>query len=355
MEQTVIGIFDNASEAQTAKEKLLNFGFSESKVDISSQSTTSTESTTSRDRDRDDDTDSIGDFFRSLFGSGHEADRHSEVAKRGGTVVTVHAQSEQEAERATDILDQYGAVDVDDRAMDYHDTDNTNLGYTDDELRDKESYRDRDVDVDADNKINVIEEDLKVGKREVETGGVRVRSRIVTRPVEEHLRLREEHVHVERQTVNRPATEADLANFKEGDVEMTEHAEVPVVSKEARVVEEITLNKDVEEREETVREDVRKTEVDVDETRGEAGRDRDVLDRDRDADALDRDGDADALDTDRDVLDRDRDDNYAENRDIDVDIEDDRDIEIKEDRDRDLDTDRDSDTDPDLNRDRDRI
>ena len=45
---------------------------------------------------------------------------------------------------------------------------------------------------------------------------------------------------------------------------MTEHAEVPVVNKEARVVEEISLGKEVTERDEVVRDTVRKTEVDVD-------------------------------------------------------------------------------------------
>src|SRR5690606_15367373 len=105
---------------------------------------------------------------------------------------------------------------------------------------------------------------LEVGKREVETGGARLRSRIVERPVEEHLRLRTEHVRVERNPVNRPASEADFNNFQEGEIEITEHAEVPVVNKNARVVEEICLDKEVEERDETVRETVRSTEVDVD-------------------------------------------------------------------------------------------
>jgi stress response protein YsnF len=97
----------------------------------------------------------------------------------------------------------------------------------------------------------------------VETGGARLRSRIIERPVEESLRLREERVRVERNAVNRPATEAELNSFKEGQIDMIEHAEVPVVSKEARVVEEISLSKEVEEHEETIRDTVRKTEVDV--------------------------------------------------------------------------------------------
>ncbi len=116
------------------------------------------------------------------------------------------------------------------------------------------------------NKIDVIEEDVEVGKREVETGGARVTSRIVERPVEERVNLREEHVKVNRNPVDRPASSADLDNFEEGTVEMKEKSEVPVVNKEARVIEEISLEKEVENREEVIKDNVRKTEVDVDKT-----------------------------------------------------------------------------------------
>ncbi|MDI1241308.1 MAG: DUF2382 domain-containing protein [bacterium] len=48
--------------------------------------------------------------------------------------------------------------------------------------------------------IPVVEEDLNVGKRDVDRGGARIRSRIIERPVEEHIRLREEHVVVNRRS-----------------------------------------------------------------------------------------------------------------------------------------------------------
>ncbi|PIQ21175.1 MAG: hypothetical protein COW65_10720, partial [Cytophagales bacterium CG18_big_fil_WC_8_21_14_2_50_42_9] len=95
------------------------------------------------------------------------------------------------------------------------------------------------ADVTGEKAIPVIEENLQVGKREVETGGARISSRIVEQPIEENITLREEHVQVERNPVNRPVSDADLNNFREGEIELTEHAEVPVVNKEARVVEEI--------------------------------------------------------------------------------------------------------------------
>ncbi|HXG86214.1 MAG TPA: YsnF/AvaK domain-containing protein [Pyrinomonadaceae bacterium] len=129
------------------------------------------------------------------------------------------------------------------------------------------------------NVIPIIEEELQVGKREVETGGVRVESRIEERPVEEHVTLREEHVQVDRHPVNRDVTNADLANFKEGEIDITTHAEEAVVAKQARVVEEVEIGKTVSEREETVRDTVRRTDVDVEETGTDTTRNSDFNSR----------------------------------------------------------------------------
>lgn len=111
--------------------------------------------------------------------------------------------------------------------------------------------------------IPIIEENLEVDKRTVQTGGAYIKSRIVEKPVEETITLQEEKVHVERTPVDRKAENNDFDTFKEGVIELTEHAEVPVVNKQACVVEEIKVNKEVAERTETVRDTVRKTEVDV--------------------------------------------------------------------------------------------
>ncbi len=127
---------------------------------------------------------------------------------------------------------------------------------------------DTDTDIkeskDQETTIPVIEETLDVGKKEVERGGIRIRQRVVEKPVEENINLREEHVKVDRKNVDRPATDRDFDNANDQNIEIREHAEVPVVNKEARVVEEIRVTKEVTNREEKVKDTVRKTEVDVD-------------------------------------------------------------------------------------------
>lgn len=262
MSQTVIGIFDYGVDAQRAAQELMSKGFAHENVDITIRGAVDrTAGTADTDYDRrDSDSGGIGGFFSSLFDSDEDTDRYTRVAERS-SIVTVHARSEEEAERAADILDEYGAVDVEERAAQYGSTTGT-AGIAGAATTAATTQT-------GDSSISVIEEEMNVGKRTVETGGVRLRSRIIERPVQESLRLREEHVHVERRPVNRPATESDFANFKEGEIEITEHAEVPVVEKEARVVEEISLDTDVEEREETIRGTVRKTDVDVEEFRAD--------------------------------------------------------------------------------------
>ena len=111
--------------------------------------------------------------------------------------------------------------------------------------------------------VPVVQEDLLVGKREVDRGGVRVFRRVVEEPVSEELKLHEEHVVFERRPVDRAVTDADLSNAGQ-TIELTETDEIPVVSKVSRVVEEVRVGIVGSDRTETVRDTVRHTEVEVD-------------------------------------------------------------------------------------------
>jgi uncharacterized protein (TIGR02271 family) len=112
-------------------------------------------------------------------------------------------------------------------------------------------------------KVPIVEEQLEVGKRQVSRGGLRINSQIVEEPVEQNVSLREERLVVERRPVYRDATEADLADFKEGTIEIHETVEEPVVVKRRRVVEEIVIGREMRERTERISETVRRTQVRV--------------------------------------------------------------------------------------------
>lgn len=263
MTQTVIGIFNDRDEARNAVQKLRSNGFLDANVDASNDSILKEDSSFDRDKDN-----SIGDrierFFRNLFENDEDSTRYTAAARRG-YVVNVQATTAEEAMLASRILDDAGAIDVDD--------DSVGSGLersASGDINERSASLDTDLDTSdrtasdtSRTSIPIVEEELNVGKREVETGRVRVRSRIIERPVEQTLRLREERVNVERTPTDRPATESDFATSQD-EIEIRTTAEIPVIEKEARVVEEVRLNKDVREREEIVRDKVRRKDVEVD-------------------------------------------------------------------------------------------
>jgi len=250
MSHTVVAIFENFEQAREAASNLYSNGFNESNVDLSVQDPGQTSGNAGNDQNarRNDNDSSVGSFFDNLFGSDNDDSRkYSDVGRRG-TILTVHARSSDEANKASKILDQYGAMDVNES---YEKSRNRGGSSTDSSHRSETDS------------IPVIEEELQVGKREVQSGGVRIKSRIIEKPVEEKIRLRSENVSINRKPADRAATKEEMDNFKEGTVEVTETHERPVVNKDSRVVEEVNLEKNVNEREETIKDTVRGTRVET--------------------------------------------------------------------------------------------
>jgi uncharacterized protein (TIGR02271 family) len=155
---------------------------------------------------------------------------------------------------------------------DYTTTDRTTADYTTTDTS-RTGFQTGTRDVDADQgevAIPVVEEELRVGTREVETGGVRVETRVEETPVQEQVTLRDEQVRVERRAVDQPVDATTIADaFREGTFEVRERDEEAVVDKQARVVEEVVINKDVDQRTETIQDTVRRTDVDVEEIAGQ--------------------------------------------------------------------------------------
>jgi uncharacterized protein (TIGR02271 family) len=114
----------------------------------------------------------------------------------------------------------------------------------------------------GDSVFPVIVEELDIGKREVKTGGVRATSRVKEIPAEQEVTLREERIDVERRAVDRPLGEEGDA-FRERTVEVVATSEEPVITKRARVIEEVVIHHDVKSKTETVHDTVRRTDVEV--------------------------------------------------------------------------------------------
>jgi uncharacterized protein (TIGR02271 family) len=206
------------------------------------------------------------------------ANIYAESVRRGNVLVAAQV-ADGRVEEATRIMERSGLIDIENEAESWRSS-----GWS--RFDSESSYSSTTPVADAsmktkgatdiktgrnDETFEVVEEELQVGKRAVETGGVRVTSKVSEVPVEEEVNLRQEHVKVERVPVNRPANTADINAFREGTIEVRETQEEAVIAKEARVVEEVHVRKDVDQRTETVRDTVRRTDVEVEQL-GASGR-----------------------------------------------------------------------------------
>jgi uncharacterized protein (TIGR02271 family) len=273
MDNTVVAVYDNYEEANKACQALLDAGFSRADTQLSPSSEslgTDTGSTAGATVRSASEETGIGHFFRSLFGmedDREQRDIYAESVRRGSYILTANAQSEEQADQATSIMNSFGPVDIEERSSQWKSQgwtgyDESAPMYTRDEIeKDRSSYL--TAGKSGETKIPVIQEELKLGKRAVQRGGVRIFQRVEETPVHESVSLHDEKVKVERRPVDQPASEADLAAFKEGAIEVSETTEEPVVSKTARVVEEVAVRKEGRDRTETVDDTVRKTNVDV--------------------------------------------------------------------------------------------
>jgi uncharacterized protein (TIGR02271 family) len=274
MAKTLVALYDTCTDAERVVQELLKDGFTRSDVHLALDHTEGCETphaAVARDAASEGDT-----FFDTLVDLGvphEEAHAYDEGVRRGGALVVVES-SDDQAERGMAILQRLHPVDIHTRTAQWRQEGWTGAAAnartapaasrtaTTTHVTDRGASP-RRVEGREEVTIPVVEEDLAIGKREVERGHVRIYSRVTEQPVEESVRLREEKVTVERRPVDRPATEADFAAAGKDVIEMTEKAEEPVINKRARVVEEVVVHKDVTERTETVRGTARHTDVDV--------------------------------------------------------------------------------------------
>ncbi|GAA0594788.1 hypothetical protein GCM10009416_36310 [Craurococcus roseus] len=323
--RTITAMFDNRAEAEQAIQALVSeVGLSRSAVRVDPGADATTGGATASAHEDKGFFASLKDLFVP------DEDRHSYVEgmRRGGVLVSAQVE-DAHIDRAMDVLERQGAVDLDEREASWRKEGWTGysgaaaagagtgavVGASSDGNRTgvaampgtgssapdgtpgnpPGTIASRAVDQMAGTNISgahpehetrgtataagvgqgeeaipIVEEQIRIGKREVDRGRVRVRSYVVETPVQEQVALREEHVDVERRAVNRPVTDADRL-FQERTIEATESAEEAVVAKEAHVVEEVVVRKEAEEHVQTVQDKVRRTEVEIEDERRTAG------------------------------------------------------------------------------------
>ncbi len=266
-DQTLVAIYDTAAHADGAVQALKAANVPADAISTHAANATGTGTTAAPAPERG--------FWSSLFGGDtDDADTYSRSVASGSTVVSVKV-PEQHVARVSEILEAHDPIDFDERAASYGSTSTTNMttGLAAGSATSTAATAPRTTAAPAasattgDDTIKIVEERLTVGKRAVNKGGTRVRTYVVETPVEQQVTLHDETVRVERRPVTdgRPVTGAD---FQERTIEVQARSEEAVVGKEARVVEEIGLRKEASDRVETVRDTVRRTEVDIEDTTG---------------------------------------------------------------------------------------
>jgi stress response protein YsnF len=221
-------------------------------------------------------------------------DRHAygEGIRRGGFLLCAEVESGEDADKIIRLLEESSSVDMDERQSSWQSEGwspqaatggmSSGAGATGNSGAAMQSSAgatsQSSGNVIAEEHIPIVEEELRIGKREVERGGARVRSYVREVPVQEQVTLREEHVSVERrpvaqgqsQTLSQGQSQGQFSGnaedlLQDRTIEMRETAEEAVVQKVANVREEVVVTKTAEERVEQVNETVRHTEVDVQE------------------------------------------------------------------------------------------
>lgn len=323
----VTGFFDSRAEADSAAERLRALGLG-GQVRVTegaggSGVTDATDSDLSESRDERGFFERLGDF---LFPD-EDRSTYAEGLSRGGYLVTVTGLTSTSYDLVMDALEDAGAVDIDERAASWRSEGWSGGASSSDESLGRAGsagvgagtgYASQNVGGSSfgsgatgagnvgselpgegrsgmgssgsvsgtgsslgassgddfsgsDETVPVVEERLRVGKRDTSHGRVRVRSYVVEEPVSETVRLEEERVEVERHPVDRAVGAGDGDLFRDRSIEAEEYREEAVVSKEARVVEEVGLRRTHDSHEETVSDTVRRTEVEIDDGRGTAG------------------------------------------------------------------------------------
>lgn len=286
--ETIVAVFDEPTAASRAIEALGTAGIPRNAIHHYERTD---EAKGENTESSDVETHHHTGFWSWLTGGEANHEHHAlydQTVKSGGTVVTVVCEGNQ-VDEIYRVLEQYGPIDLEERHSQYQTSGAYgatsdiagNGNVADAGLNDVaptggvassgaalggagsgDVRSGGNASAAAEQVIPLAEEQLELGRRDVDRGTTRVRRYTVSRPVEEHIRLRDEAVSVLRRPVHGDPTVGPDA-FTDREISATEIDEEAVIGKTAHVVEEVVLKKDVSHHDETVHDTVRREEIEV--------------------------------------------------------------------------------------------
>jgi uncharacterized protein (TIGR02271 family) len=252
--EKIVTLFDSAQHADVARRNLETAGFPSGEISTISTKTLGL----AGDRIRD------AVLWRRLFGhdiQDHEAAVYGKAVEAGGVVLTVRV-PETDVGRATQILNAHNAVDIQKRAI--------SEGFLAAPAMPAATMA-AGRTMAGEEILRLAEEELNVGKRLVQGGTMRIRRFVTEKPVEAKVSLHEEHAAIVRRAVADPSFANDI-DWADRTIEVNETAEEPVVSKSVHITEEVVIRKESSDTVRTVKDKVRRQQVEVERTSpGEAG------------------------------------------------------------------------------------
>ena len=255
--QSIIAAFKDNSTAKQAVERLVAQGFARSAIHL--QSGYEDAAAPAAGRTSLADPFGFATFFSTLFGADaqSEAGKYAEAVRRGTTVVAVDVRSEGESDKATRVMQELGSIDVDQRAQEWQ-----SQGWTGFDAAAKPLSRE-ELSAEQEKVVPVVQEELKVGKRDANGGGVRVRSLGCHRDAGVRADLAAQRAHHGRAPPGELAPRPPTGELQGLHLDVRDLSEQVVVGKKARVVEEVVVGKEVTEHTEEVSDTVRRTDVEI--------------------------------------------------------------------------------------------
>jgi len=227
--EKIVSVYDSLPLAEKAVSTLKAAGYKTDDISVVSKNTLASVGA------RDVEVREAG-LWRRLFGTNildHEANIYGRTIQSGGAILSVRV-PQSEATRVMELLDTHNPP----------------------------ASRTMASVADASDVIRLAEEQLNVAKRLVQDGKTRIRRFVIEKPVEASVTLHEEHAEVLRRAIANPEFISDV-DWTDKTIEVAESVERPVVSKSVRIVEEVVIRKTGTDHVETVRDKVRRQQVDV--------------------------------------------------------------------------------------------
>jgi len=243
----LVTLHETKKSAEAARKNLISAGFDGDVIVIDDKSTLG---------------DAKPSVFKRLFGNDieeYEAHTYSKAISDGNFLLTILV-DEADASKAMHVLNHHKNVDVKTKAVKSGvlsskaaatvalPTFSSDSAAVDDELGETAS-------------LKLAEEHIHVDKKVVETGTTQVRRYTVEEPVTATVKLHDEHVRIVKKALDDP--NVDDVDWGDATIELRSTKEVPYVTKSAKVVAEVGLERVESDHVETIHDTERKEKYEI--------------------------------------------------------------------------------------------